>query len=176
MRISMDVISAGFVLLAFTFDFAFSQYRIPASVFGNGGTATTGNYRISGTLGQSMIGSSSSTSIKNFAGFWFSQRSITTSIDRNTIKQLPTDYRMEQNYPNPFNPSTVIEFSIPHSCNVSLKVFNQLGQEIATLISEELHSSKYKINWDASGISSGVYYYQIRAGDFIQTKKLLLIR
>jgi len=87
-----------------------------------------------------------------------------------------TDFRLEQNYPNPFNPITNIEFSIPNSEFVTLKIYNQLGQEISNLVSEELSPGNYKYTWDASGFASGVYLCMIEAGSFIQTRKLILMK
>ena len=91
------------------------------------------------------------------------------------------DYSLSQNYPNPFNPSTNINFQIPQTGFVSLKVYDILGNEIKTLVNEELSPGKYEIEFDSgtgpvSSLSSGIYFYQIKAGTFIQTKKMLLIK
>jgi hypothetical protein len=91
-------------------------------------------------------------------------------------KTLVSSYRLSQNYPNPFNPTTDIEFSIPKSEFVTLKVYNILGEEVITLISEKLTIGKYKYEWDASNLSSGIYFYRIQAGDFVETKKMILIK
>ena len=91
-------------------------------------------------------------------------------------KNLPNGYVLHQNYPNPFNPTTNIEFSIPKSEFVTLKVFNVLGEEVATLVSERLTSGTYKYDWDASSLASGVYLYRIQAGAFQQIKKMILIK
>jgi len=86
-------------------------------------------------------------------------------------------YGLEQNYPNPFNPSTTIEFALPHSGFVTLKIYNILGEEMAALVSERLTAGKYKYEWDASDLASGVYFYRLEAGkDFIKTKKLVLLK
>ena len=92
-------------------------------------------------------------------------------------KKLPTIFALNQNYPNPFNPRTAIEFSIPKTGYVTLKMYDLLGQEVATLVSDRLTPGNYKYPWDASGFATGVYYYKIEAGGgFIQTRKLLLIK
>lgn len=84
---------------------------------------------------------------------------------------------MEQNYPNPFNPSTSFEFVIPKSSFVSLKIYDVPGKETATLVNEEKKTGKYKIEFNALGLSSGIYFYQLKAGnEFIETKKLMLIK
>jgi choice-of-anchor B domain-containing protein len=90
--------------------------------------------------------------------------------------EVPTTYRLEQNFPNPFNPSTVIGYVIPKSGYVSLKIYDVLGQEIATLVSEEQQTGMHQTRWEAQGLSSGVYYYRLQAGTFTDTKKLLLLR
>jgi dienelactone hydrolase len=85
-------------------------------------------------------------------------------------------FLLEQNYPNPFNPSTTIQFSIPHSAHVDLKVFNSVGQEVATLASEELVAGTYTRQWNAARSASGVYFYRLQAGGFTETKKLILVK
>jgi endo-1,4-beta-xylanase len=89
---------------------------------------------------------------------------------------LPVKFSLNENYPNPFNPTTNIEFSIPKSEFVTLKVYNILGEEVAALVSEKLAAGSYKYDWDASGLASGVYLYRIQAGKFVETKKMLLLR
>lgn len=89
---------------------------------------------------------------------------------------IPTNYQLEQNYPNPFNPSTKIQFSIPQTSYVVLRVLNTLGQSVGLLVSQELITGTYNYNWDATNFPSGVYFYHIKAGDFIETKKMILLR
>ena len=95
------------------------------------------------------------------------------------ISQLPgvaKAFKLEQNYPNPFNPSTQIEFSIPVASQVELKVYNILGQEVATLVNESLKAGNHAVKFDASHIATGVYLYRITAGTFVSTKKMLLLK
>jgi predicted acyl esterase len=89
---------------------------------------------------------------------------------------IPEDYVLLQNYPNPFNPSTTIEFSLPRASNVTLKVFNVLGEVVATLVNEELNVGTYTTQWNATSATSGVYFYRLQARDFVETKKLLLLK
>jgi len=98
-----------------------------------------------------------------------------------TDYSVPTKFNLEQNYPNPFNPATTISYSIPRINNdfnrkVTLKVFDLLGREVVTLINKNQTAGNYKVSFDASNLPSGVYYYQLRAGDFDETKKMLLIK
>lgn len=88
----------------------------------------------------------------------------------------PSDYELLQNYPNPFNPSTKIEFKIPNSGLVTLKVFDILGKEVAILVNEELQQGIYKVSFEASSLASGIYFYSLNAGDFISTKKMILLK
>jgi hypothetical protein len=85
-------------------------------------------------------------------------------------------YRLEQNYPNPFNPSTTISFSLPRTEVVSLKVYDLLGREIATLVEGREEAGEHSATWNAKSLASGVYFYQLKAGGFVETKKLLLLR
>jgi hypothetical protein len=88
----------------------------------------------------------------------------------------PAQFELAQNYPNPFNPSTTIKFSIPQSSNVSLKIFNTLGQEVSTLINQNMESGLHTINFDASQLNSGIYFYRLEAGSYSEVKKMTLIK
>ncbi len=88
----------------------------------------------------------------------------------------PDVFELAQNYPNPFNPVTSIKYSVAKESNVNLTIFNSIGQEVALLVNETQQPGKYTINFDASSLSSGVYYYKIIAGDFISIKKMMLIK
>jgi len=88
----------------------------------------------------------------------------------------PVEYKLSQNYPNPFNPSTIIEFAMPTSGYVTLKVFNSLGQEVTELINKEMIAGNHSINFNASNLSSGIYFYRMSAGKFVKTNKMLLIK
>jgi len=85
-------------------------------------------------------------------------------------------FALHQNFPNPFNPTTAIEFSIPKSEFVTLKLYNILGEEVATLVSERLSAGSYKYDWDAGMLASGVYLYRIQAGDFADVKKMVFMK
>jgi hypothetical protein len=87
-----------------------------------------------------------------------------------------SEYYLQQNYPNPFNPTTSISFNLPAASYVSLKVFDIIGREIATIVSEELSSGTYVRQWNAENLPSGVYFYRLQAGSFNKTKKLILLR
>jgi hypothetical protein len=94
----------------------------------------------------------------------------------NYSNEVPAGYRLEQNYPNPFNPSTIISCSIPEKSFVKLKVFNIAGEEISTLVNEELPAGKYDVKFTASKLTSGVYFYTLEAGKFKETKRMLLVK
>jgi hypothetical protein len=98
-----------------------------------------------------------------------------TSVERASA-QLPEKFALYQNYPNPFNPSTTIEFSLPHSSYVALKVFSLLGEEVATLAGQDFTAGIYKVEWNPKGVASGVYLCRLVAGSFVETKKMLLLR
>ncbi|MGE5795924.1 MAG: T9SS type A sorting domain-containing protein, partial [Ignavibacteria bacterium] len=86
------------------------------------------------------------------------------------------DFELLSNYPNPFNPSTTIKYSIPTSEFVSLKVYDVLGSEVATLVNDEKPTGNYKVNFNATNLSSGIYFYTLKVGNFTQTKKLILMK
>jgi photosystem II stability/assembly factor-like uncharacterized protein len=95
----------------------------------------------------------------------------------NITNIIPENYTVSQNFPNPFNPSTIIKYQIPQNSFVNLRVFNSLGQEVATLVNGMVNAGTYEAQFNASNLSSGVYYYVIKAGDnFVQSKKMILIK
>jgi hypothetical protein len=101
---------------------------------------------------------------------------ITTGIAPEYLSEIPGQYALSQNYPNPFNPTTVIEFSLPTTQFVSVKVYNILGQEVETLMNGVQNAGTYTLRFDASKLVSGVYFYRVQAGQFSQTRKMLLMK
>jgi endonuclease/exonuclease/phosphatase family metal-dependent hydrolase len=99
---------------------------------------------------------------------------LPTVIDEG--EHTPTGFMLEQNFPNPFNPTTSIQYEVGSQQFVSLKVYDVLGNEIATLVNEELPADDYDLNFDATGLPSGLYFYQLKAGNFIETKKMVLLK
>ncbi len=89
---------------------------------------------------------------------------------------LPEKYVLHQNYPNPFNPSTTISYSLPTQSQVELKIYDVLGREVATLVNKEQNTGSYQVQFNASNLGSGVYFYQIRAGSFVERKKMILLK
>jgi hypothetical protein len=83
---------------------------------------------------------------------------------------------LDQNYPNPFNPSTTIKYQINELSHVLIIVYDVLGNEVATLVNEEKYAGHYKLEFNATGLQSGVYFYKLQAGNFIQTKKMILMK
>jgi len=112
--------------------------------------------------------------------FWSDTFSIFITKDPAGIEtnnhNLPEKYELEQNYPNPFNPITNIQFSIPKPEFVTLKIYNLLGQEVATLISENLNAGEYNYSWNADSFASGVYLYRLQAGSNIEIRKMILLQ
>ncbi|MEK7651487.1 MAG: T9SS type A sorting domain-containing protein [Patescibacteria group bacterium] len=89
---------------------------------------------------------------------------------------LPAEFSLSQNYPNPFNPSTTIEFSLPKRAIVNLTIYNTLGQIVETLISSEMEAGAHQVIWKANNIPSGTYFYRLIANNFVETKKMLLMK
>ncbi|HTY38950.1 MAG TPA: T9SS type A sorting domain-containing protein, partial [Bacteroidota bacterium] len=106
---------------------------------------------------------------------WVTAGMPTTGVVKSN-ESLPGTFTLEQNYPNPFNPSTTLKFSLSKSSHVTLEVYNLLGQTVARLVDENLAAGTYHTNFDASNLSSGVYLYRLKAGDFVQTHKMVLTK
>lgn len=108
--------------------------------------------------------------------FRFTPKRVPISTSNEVKAELPNQFKLNQNYPNPFNPSTVISYQVPVSSEVNLKVFDMLGREVATLVNSRQSAGEYKVNFDASAFSSGMYIYRLSAGEFMQTRKMILIK
>jgi len=89
---------------------------------------------------------------------------------------IPKRFLLLQNYPNPFNSATVIEYQVPVNGYLKLDIYNMLGQKLATLVDSKQHAGYRSVIWDASGVSSGLYFYKLTAGDRTETKKMMLVK
>ena len=115
---------------------------------------------------------------------WFVIGGIPVSVEMDETKSVPTRFNLSQNYPNPFNPTTTINYTIPAEVkgnfsslqNVELKIYDVLGNEVTTLVNEVQSTGNYMVNFDGSRLSSGIYYYQLKAGQFRESKKMLLLK
>ena len=110
----------------------------------------------------------------NWTGVFFDNSSWVTDVISET--GIPEVYSLEQNYPNPFNPNTTIRFSVPEQANVTLKIFNSIGQEVASLLNGEITAGNHEVDFNASALSSGVYFYRINSANFTSTKKMILLK
>jgi hypothetical protein len=112
-------------------------------------------------------------------GYWLSDTlwiEVEALTDVRSTDKIPQDYLLQNNYPNPFNPSTTINYQLPKQSYITLKVFDVLGREVATLVNRVEEQGYKSVNFDASKLSSGIYYYRLQAGNYAETKKLLLLR
>ncbi len=107
----------------------------------------------------------------------YKEGGIVSAVEQeNEIISIFTNYILHQNYPNPFNPTTTIKYSIPKLSFITLKVYDVLGSEVATLVNEEKPVGTYELSWNAANLASGVYFYQLKAGSYVETKKMILLK
>jgi hypothetical protein len=162
---------------------ATGQLLTPADDWTTGQTATVPlNY----VLPAGIIEANSKLNIVVFKGGGSSHtdQQIQQSMKTNIIdptgvtneNEIANSYSLSQNYPNPFNPVTNINFSIPKDQNVSLKFYNSMGQEVATYVDEFLKAGVYNVDFDGSSFSSGIYFYTLKTADFVETKKMMLVK
>ena len=175
-----------FMVLIFSFNFIYTEYikaqsstnfKLKRGIFNiAGGRASSSNYRIHGTLGQAG-GVSSGMNFRLITG-------IITGItfeEFNGLSVLPESFDLSQNYPNPFNPMTAINYAIPRTTKVTFAIYDLLGREVMRWEGDKIEAGYYSIRWDGRNkwgaqVSSGIYIYRIIAGDFIGTKKMVLLR
>lgn len=101
---------------------------------------------------------------------------LPVGVEKEINENIPNNFVLEQNYPNPFNPSTIINFSVPEESFVTIKIYNVQGEEVATLVNENLSIGNYKADWDASNLASGVYVYMLRSENFQLSRKMIFMK
>jgi len=164
------------ILVAIAACAASAQIGLGTGVFATGGgMMSNGTYAAAGTIGQSVIGRSTGATFAASAGFW-GDGGVILEIEEPPATETPTEFALRQNYPNPFNPTTSINYQIPNTSHVRLKVFNALGQEVATLVDEAQVPGYKSVEFDGARLSSGVYFYRLTTEDFVATKKIVLMK
>jgi len=186
----MKLIFSLLLVLCFVFySTAWSQgnYKLGSYAIGSGGIngSVSTNYRMGGTVGQQVVGSMTGSQNTLLTGFWYPPV-VWTGIEDWQQDLMPTIYELYQNYPNPFNPSTTITYALPFVSQVSIEIFNVIGQRVRVLISEQQVPGYYEIDWDGQSdarnvVSSGVYVYRMVAKgsngeQFTETRKMLFVR
>lgn len=150
------------------------QFNISRSSFGNGSGSVVGeNNTIHNSLGQTIIGQASNSESNIMIGFWNANKTL-VDLDENDL--LPNKFELYQNYPNPFNPTTNIKYSIPEASKVLIEVFNILGQRVSVLVDEEKTPGFYVHPFNAANLASGFYVYRISAKNFVDVKKMMLLK
>ncbi|MBI5473293.1 MAG: T9SS type A sorting domain-containing protein [Ignavibacteriae bacterium] len=152
---------------------------IPLSAFGTGYGVQSGSGNVvRAFVGEAAIGRSAGGGDVILVGFLSGATRLGGGIVSvpELREGIPSTFDLEQNYPNPFNPTTTIRYQIPAANRVQLKLYDLLGQEVATLFDDVQEPGRYRLVFDANGLASGMYVYRLQAGSFVNTKKLLLLK
>jgi hypothetical protein len=167
----------GSLFLALGFCALQAQYAIKSSVMGFGGQTITdsSDYQLLGTAGQSLIGQSENTVHIAKTGFWYISGDILSGM-QNPFDNLPKKFELHQNYPNPFNPATTIKYDLPYPAKVRIDVYNILGQRVLTLVDDNKPAGFHSIQLNAYQLASGMYFYTIKADQFVKIKRMLLVK
>lgn len=147
-----------------------------AFTYTNGGSFNTNGISLTPPADTSDVNAYYVVRAKHFSNIVGGEKSKLTGIDDQRISGVPSDYSLKQNYPNPFNPSTSIEYSLPERSNVKLTVYNVLGTKVAELYNGIKEAGNYKVPFDASNLSSGLYIYELKTNKFTQSRKMLLLK
>jgi len=151
---------------------------VPWSSFNMGfAVPASANTAVKSAVGQAFVGTIQNANTRIESGFFIAPLvSGPTAVDENKEEGIPSTYELQQNYPNPFNPGTTIQFALPKASSVTLKLYDLLGREVATLVDGKLPPGVHKVIFDSRKLASGVYFYRLRADDFSQTRRLMLLR
>jgi len=156
-------------------------------VLANGGaTSQDGSFRLTGTVGQAVIGVAQNSAHLQSIGFWYQSAGFVTQVEE-ISSELPTEFQLHQNYPNPFNPSTTIQFSLPQDAEVTLTIYDILGREFPLLEKVKFKAGTYSAIWEATEalgrqVASGLYFYRLEAVTIngskmvIEMRKMILLR
>ncbi len=182
------IIAAGNSFNGSNFDIALVRYNSNGSLdntFGTNGVVTTdvgteGDYATSIAIqsDEKIIVAGGSIYMARFSFLRIVRylNNASTGVDEKDNGEIPTAFALEQNYPNPFNPTTAISYQLPVIGFVTLKVYDLLGREVATLVNETKAPGNYEVNFNASNLPSGVYFYRLKAEEFVETKKMILLK
>ena len=143
------------------------------------GVLTGSGFTVRVTMGQAVAGTASNADFTAGFGQNAPTAVVSTGIEVAPVENdtgVPRQFRLDQNYPNPFNPETIIAFDMPRAGYVMLAVYNALGQQVATLMAETRPAGRYEATWNAIGLPSGIYFYQIQTDDFQAVRKMMLIK
>jgi hypothetical protein len=159
------------------------SYRLDWLSVNSGGESSqsSANYAARLTLAQTVAGYCESDNHCAYLGFWCPTPQSVVKVEEIESGNLPSNFNLKQNYPNPFNPITTIEFALPRSGHVRISIYNTLGRQVRVLVNEPLPAGEYRITWNGrdfrgNQVASGIYLYRLEAGDFIVTKKMVLLK
>ena len=166
------------LVLAFNANPCFAQSNnIPWYSFNMGyGMPHSASMKVHSIIGQQFVGQTGDGGIRIQSGFIMGIQIITSVGISDGLIELPFDYSLNQNYPNPFNPETTIKYGLPQSGDVSLIIYNITGHEVIRLVNNNQLGGTHTVTWDASNFSSGIYFYRLQVGDYIETKKMVLLK
>jgi GH43 family beta-xylosidase len=168
-----------FILLLFLINSqpSFTQNQISLNIIGSGGERSSNtDFVLNSSTGEVFTGKSLNAFYHQYSGFWYIySNSITTSIQSDE-DITPANFKLEQNYPNPFNPSTIIKFAIAEQSKVVIQIYDITGSKVITLVNEEMDAGWYQREFNAAGLSSGIYLVRLQADNFVNTKKMLMLK
>ncbi|MFC1572906.1 T9SS type A sorting domain-containing protein [Candidatus Eisenbacteria bacterium] len=153
---------------------AAAQHEIPRSVMGNGGGERSGgSYTLGGTLGQAAVGHMAG-SYTHEIGFWYPSAVPGSGVD--DYSGIPTDFSLGASFPNPIRSTARLDFAVPERAHVEIKLYDITGRRLQTLVDSQIDPGVHTVQLSAAGLSGGIYFLRMTAGQFVQTRRLSLLK
>jgi hypothetical protein len=137
--------------------------------------STSSSSMLKSAVGQPFVGTMQGSSSKVQSGF-LADTLFHTLVSVSQAEGLPGEFALQQNYPNPFNPKTAVSFQLPAASKTKIAIYDMLGREVTVLVDEQKNPGGYEVTWDASGFSTGVYICRMTAGDFVASRRMVLVK
>lgn len=155
-----------------------AQQRFRSVIASAGGIAANESFRMASTLGEPLVGTAMTEEEAHVSGFWAANATPMTGtpVEDVDLSGIPETYRLDANYPNPFNPQTTIQYGLPETARVTLRVYDSVGRLVEDLVDQTQSGGIYRVQFAATDLPSGLYFYRLETGTYTEVRSMLLVK